>query len=337
MLYSRESSQTAYKRFAATDDVGALCMSNVTAHIYLKAMQPTKSKLNPPVLSIAGRSPNGQTLRVLATLLAKEGQRDSSFREQAGKVADQLSAMRKHAIATRRFVPQRAASATTTATAAQLASSAVRALDGQLELSELKTRAAKALEAEAELVMMRDELGAAKQQVLDAGSEAEQYRSRMADLENALQAATQASSPAEVAHKGKRKRTAAANDGGAARQASGGTRSRSAAGARSVIDDIRKNNQDGSEHLLGMCGRALEKLSKDIYTHESHFFSELLQNCDDNRYDPGVVPLVSLRITDTGITLINNESGFAEKGACVVVCVQRSAFCFPGSCSTAPP
>ena len=64
--------------------------------------------------------------------------------------------------------------------------------------------------------------------------------------------------------------------------------------------------------LRSMCGRALEKLSKDIYAHETHFFSELIQNCDDNKYTEGTVPTLSLLVSNDSVTLLNNEVGFTE-------------------------
>lgn len=40
--------------------------------------------------------------------------------------------------------------------------------------------------------------------------------------------------------------------------------------------------------------RTLETLAKDIYTSNSHFLLELIQNADDNRYREGVVPMLEV-------------------------------------------
>ncbi len=67
----------------------------------------------------------------------------------------------------------------------------------------------------------------------------------------------------------------------------------------------------GLQRLQDMCGRALEKFSKDLYASESHFICEILQNCDDNSYADTVVPTLTIRAEPELITLINNEKGFA--------------------------
>lgn len=64
------------------------------------------------------------------------------------------------------------------------------------------------------------------------------------------------------------------------------------------------------EMMRGICGRALDKLSRDLYAHESHFFHELLQNSDDNAYSDAVTPALFLRVSKSCITVLNNEIGF---------------------------
>jgi hypothetical protein len=65
--------------------------------------------------------------------------------------------------------------------------------------------------------------------------------------------------------------------------------------------------------LRQMCGRALEKLSKDLYADEGHFFNELLQNSDDNKYADGTIPTLKLLVSKDAVCLLNNELGFTAK------------------------
>jgi hypothetical protein len=93
--------------------------------------------------------------------------------------------------------------------------------------------------------------------------------------------------------------------------------------ARAVISDIRRRNlfdvdvppemAPSIAEYRAMCGRALEKLGNDVYSKEGRFWFELLQNCDDNTYPPGVDPCVRLIVEPDNVYLINNESGFVEK------------------------
>ena len=54
-------------------------------------------------------------------------------------------------------------------------------------------------------------------------------------------------------------------------------------------------------------GRALHRLSQDLYSKDVHFVLELVQNADDNAYEAGVWPAVEFILRDTGITIVNNE------------------------------
>ncbi|KAL3160999.1 hypothetical protein ABBQ38_009386 [Trebouxia sp. C0009 RCD-2024] len=59
-------------------------------------------------------------------------------------------------------------------------------------------------------------------------------------------------------------------------------------------------------------GRALQRLSQELYAKDTHFVLELVQNADDNSYAPGVLPALEFVLQDTGITVLNNEVGFTE-------------------------
>jgi len=54
-------------------------------------------------------------------------------------------------------------------------------------------------------------------------------------------------------------------------------------------------------------GRALRRLSQDLYSKDVHFVLELVQNADDNVYDEGVCPALEFILNADGITILNNE------------------------------
>ena len=78
----------------------------------------------------------------------------------------------------------------------------------------------------------------------------------------------------------------------------------------------------------------MERLSKDLYSKDSHFVLELIQNADDNIYpdkEPAsskdLIPSVLFLIEPDTISVYNNETGFSDK--------QVKAVCDVGS-STKP-
>ncbi|KNA20999.1 hypothetical protein SOVF_047330 isoform B [Spinacia oleracea] len=91
-----------------------------------------------------------------------------------------------------------------------------------------------------------------------------------------------------------------------------------------VIESIRRdefgldsNISDMESSLLkkqhARLGRALHCLSEELYSQDSHFLLELVQNADDNVYPANVEPTLSFVLQDTGITVLNNEGGFTAK------------------------
>ena len=56
-------------------------------------------------------------------------------------------------------------------------------------------------------------------------------------------------------------------------------------------------------------GRALQRLSQELYSKDTHFVLELVQNADDNVYAAGVLPALEFVLQDTGIAVLNNEVG----------------------------
>lgn len=66
-------------------------------------------------------------------------------------------------------------------------------------------------------------------------------------------------------------------------------------------------------------GRGLQRLSLELYSKDTHFVLELIQNADDNRYpalfsqpNSEEVPSLKFVISNTTITVLNNETGFLE-------------------------
>ncbi|WCJ33174.1 Histidine kinase- DNA gyrase B- and HSP90-like ATPase family protein [Euphorbia peplus] len=60
-------------------------------------------------------------------------------------------------------------------------------------------------------------------------------------------------------------------------------------------------------------GRALHCLSQELYSEDSHFLLELVQNADDNIYPDSVEPTLTFILQESRIAVLNNEQGFSEK------------------------
>ncbi|MCL7027725.1 hypothetical protein MKW94_028800 [Papaver nudicaule] len=60
-------------------------------------------------------------------------------------------------------------------------------------------------------------------------------------------------------------------------------------------------------------GRALHCLSQELYSQDSHFLLELVQNADDNVYSESVKPTLVFILQETGIVVLNNERGFSAQ------------------------
>lgn len=92
---------------------------------------------------------------------------------------------------------------------------------------------------------------------------------------------------------------------------------------REIIEDIRKNKygiglqtdlqtEKVIEGLKSTLNSVLEQLSEDLYSKETHFVLELIQNADDNDYENAVTPLLKFMIDHEKILIQNNEKGFTE-------------------------
>ncbi|XP_023805116.1 uncharacterized protein LOC101171115 isoform X2 [Oryzias latipes] len=106
---------------------------------------------------------------------------------------------------------------------------------------------------------------------------------------------------------------------------------------RAIIEDIRKSEfgigvelSAHGQRLLEVhqerLGRGLARLSTELYSKDTHFVLELIQNADDNSYslDPTVVPSLAFVVEQDCITILNNETGFQEKNIRAICDVGRS-------------
>jgi hypothetical protein len=102
-----------------------------------------------------------------------------------------------------------------------------------------------------------------------------------------------------------------------------------------IISEIRKEfgiNEAGSnsfrpgkDRLIDGYSNALQLLSTGLYNDQGHFVLEVIQNADDNNYDPKVIPSLEFQITPNNLRLVNNELGFREENV--------SALCNTGNSS----
>ncbi|XP_029383980.1 uncharacterized protein LOC115060244 isoform X2 [Echeneis naucrates] len=106
---------------------------------------------------------------------------------------------------------------------------------------------------------------------------------------------------------------------------------------RAIIEDIRKNefgigvelNAEG-QRLVQVnqerLGRSLERLSTELYSKDTHFVLELIQNADDNNYpsEACILPSLAFVVERDCITVLNNEIGFQEKNIRAICDVGRS-------------
>ncbi|XP_041714657.1 uncharacterized protein wu:fj29h11 isoform X2 [Coregonus clupeaformis] len=106
---------------------------------------------------------------------------------------------------------------------------------------------------------------------------------------------------------------------------------------RAIIDDIRKSefgigvemNEEGQRLMTvhqERLGRSLDRLSTELYSKDTHFVLELIQNADDNSYptEEGPVPALAFVVEKDCVTVLNNETGFQEKNIRAICDVGRS-------------
>ncbi len=92
-----------------------------------------------------------------------------------------------------------------------------------------------------------------------------------------------------------------------------------------VGDDVPEHLREGARNLQTQLNNALRLLSEDLYSKKSHFVLELVQNADDNRYESGVTPELTLVVEPERLTLFNNETGFSEENISAICKVGASS------------
>ncbi|TYI36077.1 hypothetical protein ES332_A03G117400v1 [Gossypium tomentosum] len=91
-----------------------------------------------------------------------------------------------------------------------------------------------------------------------------------------------------------------------------------------VIESIRRDEFGLDPSLSGVessllkkqharLGRALHCLSQELYSQDSHFLLELVQNADDNVYSENEEPTLTFIVQESGIIVLNNEQGFSAQ------------------------
>ena len=94
---------------------------------------------------------------------------------------------------------------------------------------------------------------------------------------------------------------------------------------RAVVDSIRRDefgigiefppeHRQMMENQRSREGRGLHRLSSELYSKDTHFVLELVQNADDNRYSDNLsLPSIAFFVNVEKIEVFNNEVGFEEK------------------------
>ena len=105
---------------------------------------------------------------------------------------------------------------------------------------------------------------------------------------------------------------------------------------QAVVDSIRREEfgigiEFPPEHRQMMQnqrsreGRGLHRLSSELYSKDTHFVLELVQNADDNRYGDNIpFPSIAFFVSVEKIEVFNNEVGFEEKNIRAICDVGKS-------------
>ncbi len=91
-----------------------------------------------------------------------------------------------------------------------------------------------------------------------------------------------------------------------------------------VVEEIRRTQfligvalppdaEQGARNIRATLNRTLQILSEDLYSTETHFILELIQNADDNAYASAVKPEIVFLLEPERLTINNNESGFSAE------------------------
>ena len=84
-------------------------------------------------------------------------------------------------------------------------------------------------------------------------------------------------------------------------------RSKTGYGLKGLEDPVTKKAWEDKNRELN---RALRRLSEDLYKKKTHFVMELIQNAEDNTYNPDIQPYLRFFIKSDTLIVSNNEAGF---------------------------
>ena len=70
---------------------------------------------------------------------------------------------------------------------------------------------------------------------------------------------------------------------------------------REHIKSIRDDFQQASQRIKDSLNNSIQTLSEDLYTKDTHFILELIQNAEDNTYRESE-PSLSFRLVKTDLT-----------------------------------
>eukprot|EP00741_Cyanophora_paradoxa_P009246 tig00001416_g8956.t1 len=104
---------------------------------------------------------------------------------------------------------------------------------------------------------------------------------------------------------------------------------------RAIVESIRRDEfaigvqlDEEGRRAMGVqqerLGRALARLSSELYSTDTHFVLELVQNADDNRYGEEVLPSLAFVLDGSRVDVYNNETGFTERNVRALCDVGRS-------------
>lgn len=82
--------------------------------------------------------------------------------------------------------------------------------------------------------------------------------------------------------------------------------------------------EEGARNMRRNLNNALKTLSEDLYSKETHFVLELVQNADDNEYAPGLDPEISFHLSSARLLVQNNELGFTGANVAALCKVGQS-------------
>ena len=66
------------------------------------------------------------------------------------------------------------------------------------------------------------------------------------------------------------------------------------------------------------------RLSDELYSRDTHFLLEFIQNADDNDYALGVIPTLNLTLDSAHIYIECNEVGFNERNVAAICKIGES-------------